>query len=71
MPISDKKRAANARWNAKQIQIAIRVPPAARDTIYNHARARGESVTGFLVRAALNQIERDGDAGGDTPSGGD
>ena len=54
-----KQLEAAKKWNTKQAQIAIRIPPEIKQRITEHATARNEKLVQFLVRAALEQIERD------------
>ena len=54
-----KQLEAAKKWNEKQAQIAIRIPPEIKQRITEHATARNEKLVQFLVRAALEQIERD------------
>ena len=51
--------AAVKKWNEKQAQIAMRIPPATKATIDAHIKSRGEKLAPFIVRACLAQIERD------------
>ena len=43
-------------------RINLTVPKGRKDTIQAHAEARSESVNGFINRAILEAIERDGAA---------
>lgn len=54
-----KQLEAAKKWNDKQAQIAIRIPPEIKQRITKHATARNEKLVQFLVRAALEQIKRD------------
>lgn len=54
-----KQLEAAKKWNDKQAQIAIRIPPEIKQRITEHATARNEKLVQFLVRAALEQIKRD------------
>ena len=63
-----QKRAAEKYKREKRERIAIDAPPGYKKRFTDYAAARGESVTGFLIRAALNQIERDAPkSDGDAP----
>lgn len=53
------QRIANKKWNDKQAQIAIRIPPTTKSIIDTHIKSRGEKLAPFIVRACLAQIERD------------
>lgn len=62
----------NKRYLANKVdEIKIRVPKGKKEIIQAHAEARGESVNGFLNRAAEETMARDKRAqeGPDGPSG--
>ena len=60
MPISEARRRANEKYNAKAYdEIKVRVNKGQKETIQAHAAARGESVNAFIGRAIAAQIERD------------
>lgn len=56
---TEARKKSNAKWNASQAQISIRVHPDIKKEIEDHIRKSGESLAGFLVRAARAQIERE------------
>ncbi len=59
-PISDARKRANEKYNAKAYeQIQLRVKAGKKDIIQSHAEARGESVNKFINRAIDNQIQQD------------
>ena len=59
----------NKRYLANKVdEIKIRVPKGKKEIIQAHAEARGESVNGFLNRAAMETMERD-KAAQDPPDG--
>ena len=61
MPISDAKKRANAKYNAKAYdRINIAVAKGQKESIQSHALERGESLNGFVNRAIAETIERDG-----------
>lgn len=61
MPLSDSRRRANEKYNAKAYeQIQVRVKSGRKAEIVAHAENRGESVNAFINRAIDSQIERDG-----------
>ena len=60
MPISEARRRANEKFNAKAYdEIKVRVAKGSKSTIQAHAEKQGESVNAFINRAIDNQIERD------------
>ena len=68
MPISEARRRANAKYNAKAYdEIKIRVPKGKKGTVQAYAASRGESVNGFINRAIAEAMERDGSAPVATP----
>lgn len=57
---SDARRAANARYEAASVErISLVLPKGQKSVIQAHAKARGESVNGFLKRAIIETISRD------------
>lgn len=66
MPISEARKRANAKYNAKAYdKTMIRLYAGELDTIRNHAQQRGESLNGFICRAIRETIQRDNTAGKD------
>ena len=64
MPISEARKRANAKYNAKAYdKTMIRLYAGELDTIRNHAQQRGESLNGFIGRAIRETIQRDNAAG--------
>jgi hypothetical protein len=60
LAISDARRRANDKWNAKAYDtILVRVYKGKKDEIKTYADAQGESVNGFINRAIDETIERD------------
>ena len=60
MAISDARRRANDKWNAKAYdEIKVRVYKGQKDEIKAHAEKQGESVNGFINKAIDEKIERD------------
>lgn len=57
--VSPSQKAATAKYHAKQAQIAIRIRPEDKALIDAHISDRSEGLTKFIVRACLEQIERD------------
>ena len=63
MPVSKAQQEATARYEAKVYdKVLVRFPKGRKAEIQSHAEARGESVNGFLNRAAENQMEADNGA---------
>ena len=56
---TEPRKKANAKWNKKQAQIAIRIKPEIKERFDEHCKSRGESLAAFVKRACLNQIEND------------
>ena len=60
MPISEARRKANERYNAKAYdEIKVRVPTGHKAELQAHAEQRNESLNGFINRAIDTQLERD------------
>ena len=60
MPISEARRKANERYNAKAYdEIKVRVPKGLKAELQAHAEQRNESLNGFINRAIDAQLERD------------
>ena len=60
MPISEARRKANEKWNAKAYdEIKVRVSKGSKADIQAHAEAHSESLNGFVNRAIDEAIERD------------
>ena len=56
---SEAQKRASQKWNSKQSRLEIKMSPELREKIDNHAKKMNESTTKFLIRSALNQIEKD------------
>lgn len=68
-PISEARRRANEKYNAKAYEeIKVRVPKGKKEIVQAHAEARKESVNGFINRAISETMERD-QAAQDPPDG--
>lgn len=60
MPISEARRRANEKYNAKAYdEIKVRVPKGKKEEIKNHAERKNESVNSFVNRAIDETMERD------------
>ncbi len=65
MPISEARRKANEKYNAKTYdEIKVRVPKGHKAELQAHATQRGESLNGFIGRAIDEQINRDREKSG-------
>lgn len=63
MPASKaQQKAVNKYMAANYDRINLTVPKGKKETIQDHAAARGESVNGFINRAIDGQIQLDGEA---------
>lgn len=71
MPITEARRKANEKYNAKAYdEIKVRVPKGRKADLQLHAEQRGESLNGFIGRAIEEQVKRDTEitsAGSDSP----
>jgi predicted HicB family RNase H-like nuclease len=64
MPISEARKRANAKYNAKAYdRLEMKVPKGKKELIHDYAAARGESLNGFMNRAIDETMERDGREG--------
>ena len=68
MPISQKKRITNDRYNAKCDAITIRPLKPAGERIRRSAKASGKSLQGYILDAVDEQIKKDED-GENIPQG--
>ena len=50
---------ANRNWEKQQARINLRMAPDLKTALDTHAKSRGESTMGFIIRAIKKQIERD------------
>lgn len=60
MPISEARKRANQKYIDKQGEIKVRVSRERKEEIQAHAEAQGESVNGFIGRAIVETMGRDG-----------
>lgn len=66
MPVSEARKRANAKYNAKAYdKTMIRLYAGELDQVRSHAEQRGESLNGFICRAIREQMRRDNAAGED------
>lgn len=60
MPITEARRKANEKYNAKAYdEIKVRVSKGRKAELQAHADQRGESLNGFIGRAIEEQAKRD------------
>lgn len=64
MPRSDAMDRAIKKYEQEKVdRVIFRVPKGMKEQIQAHAEARGESLAGFLNRAAQETMERDNTEG--------
>ena len=57
------RKNANAKYEAERVErVSLVMPKGRKAEIQNHARGRGESVNGFINRAIVQTMERDGNS---------
>lgn len=54
----EQRKAANARWAAKQERFCMYLDPSDKAEIAAYAKAKGESMTAFLLRCAKQEMQR-------------
>ena len=60
MPLTDKKKASNAKWDAENLKrMSLAIPVDQYDRMREHISDTGETVNGFLKRAIDVTIEQD------------
>ena len=60
MPITENQKAARKKYLSEKIDhINFRVPRGEKKKLRSHAEERGESLNGFLYRAANETMARD------------
>lgn len=61
MPLTENKKASNAKWDAANLKrMSLAVPVELHERLTDHVGVTGESVNGFLKRAIDETITRDG-----------
>lgn len=61
MAVSKAQQKAQNKWIAKAYdRVNLTLPKGQKDVVQAHASTRGESVNGFIGRAILEAMERDG-----------
>ena len=60
MPITEAKRRANAKYDAKTYdRLSCKIKKSDAASIKDHAAKRGETINAFLLRAIKETLERD------------
>lgn len=60
MPLTEKKKASNAKWDAANLKrMSLAVPVDLHDRMREHVKETGETVNGFIKRAIDETIIRD------------
>lgn len=58
-PLTNAQKKANEKYLSKFVQIAFRVSKDQKEEIVKYARARGESLNAFIIRAINDAMESD------------
>lgn len=60
MPLTEKKKASNAKWDSKNLKrISVAMPVELRNRMEKHIEKTGETTNGFVKRAIDETIIRD------------
>lgn len=60
MPLSEKKKASNARWDAENLKrMSLAVPCTLYDRMLAHTQNTGETMNGFIKRAIDEALKRE------------
>jgi len=60
VPISEARRKANEKWNAKAYdELKVRVPKGKKEVLQAHSRKKGESLNGFINRSIDEAMKRE------------
>lgn len=60
MPLSEKKKASNARWDAANLRrMSLAIPLELYERLKAHTEKRRETTNGFIKRAIDETISRD------------
>ena len=60
MPLSEKKKASNAKWDAKNLKrLSLAVPCELYDRMQTHTQKTKETMNGFIKRAIEETIEKE------------
>ena len=59
MPVSEKKKASNAKWDqANLCRMSLAVPVDLRKQMSTYIAQSGESMNGFIKRAIMEALDR-------------
>lgn len=62
-PVSEKKRASNAKWDAANLKrMSLAMPLTLYNQMQDHVNATGETINGFIKRAIASTIKDDNEA---------
>ena len=56
---TEAQKRAHRKYMEKFVEVKVRMTPERRSAVQAHAEAQGESTTGFINRAIVNQIAAD------------
>ena len=56
---TEARARANKKYMERFVEVKVRMTPERRSAVQAHAEAQGESTTGFINRAIVNQIAAD------------
>jgi len=60
LTVSKAQKAATAKYEAKAYdKVLLRLPKGKKEVIQTHAKAKGETVNGFVTRAINETLERE------------
>ena len=60
MPLSEKKKASNAKWDAQNLKrLSLAVPVERYAEMKEHTQETGETINGFINRAIRETISRE------------
>lgn len=60
MPLSEKKKASNAKWDAENLKrMSLAVPCSLYDRMKEYTQVTGETMNGFIKRAITETLEKD------------
>lgn len=61
MALSEKKKASNAKWDNENLKrMSLAVPVALYERMQARVEQTGESMNGFIKRALIETLDRDG-----------
>lgn len=60
MPLSEKKKASNAKWDAENLKrLSLAVPVSMFEFMKEHTEKTGETMNGFIKRAIVELLEKE------------